>query len=91
MKALEAPRKATTHIQRIAPGPPKAMAMATPAMLPTPTRLDSEIDSAWNGDTPDSERSWRNTRRSMSGSARSWMKRVRTLKYRPVSRHSTTR
>ena len=27
----------------------------------------------------------------MSGSARNWMKRVRTLKYRPASRHSTTR
>ena len=91
MKALDAPRKATIHIQKIAPGPPKAMAMATPAMLPTPTRLDSERDNAWNGDTPASERSWRNIRRSMSGNARSWMKRVRTLKYRPVSRHSTTR
>jgi len=26
-------------------------------MLPTPTRLDSDSDSAWKGETPASERS----------------------------------
>ena len=31
MKALEAPNSAMTHIQKIAPGPPMAMAVATPA------------------------------------------------------------
>ena len=29
---------AMTHIQKMAPGPPVMMAMAMPAMLPTPTR-----------------------------------------------------
>ncbi len=29
---------AMTHIQKTAPGPPTAMAVATPAMLPVPTR-----------------------------------------------------
>ena len=33
------PIKAVTHIQNTAPGPPSLMAIATPAMLPTPTRL----------------------------------------------------
>ena len=64
--------------------------MATPAMLPTPTRLDSDMLSAWNEDTPEPElRPWV-IRRSMSGSARNWMKRVRRLKYRPTSRHRAT-
>ncbi len=34
MKALEAPNSAMTHIQKIAPGPPIAMAVATPARFP---------------------------------------------------------
>ena len=34
MKALEAPNSAMTHIQKIAPGPPMAMAVATPARFP---------------------------------------------------------
>ena len=32
------PTAATTHIQKIAPGPPSVRAIATPAMLPVPTR-----------------------------------------------------
>ena len=32
------PMSATTHIQKIAPGPPTVSAIATPAMLPVPTR-----------------------------------------------------
>ena len=31
------PKKALIHIQNIAPGPPEAMAVAAPAMLPVPT------------------------------------------------------
>ncbi len=41
------PRNAVTHIQKRAPGPPKWMAMATPAMLPIPTVADSAVVSAW--------------------------------------------
>ena len=37
------PTKAIVHIQKTAPGPPMAIAVATPAMLPTPTRLAAEI------------------------------------------------
>ena len=46
MKALEAPSSAMTHIQKIAPGPPIAMAVATPARFPVPTRLAIEIANA---------------------------------------------
>ena len=37
-----------THIQHTAPGPPVAMAVAMPAMLPVPTRLAVDTMSAWN-------------------------------------------
>lgn len=37
----------TTHIQNTAPGPPNSTAIATPAMLPSPTVPDSAVDSAW--------------------------------------------
>ncbi len=41
------PKKPTTHIQNTAPGPPSAMASATPPMLPRPTVADSAAESAW--------------------------------------------
>ena len=40
------PNRALTHIQKMAPGPPIAMAMATPAMLPIPTVLLMALISA---------------------------------------------
>ena len=48
MKAEAAPTSAMTHIQKTAPGPPVATAVATPAMLPVPTRLAVDTISAWN-------------------------------------------
>ncbi len=41
------PSSAVIHIQNSAPGPPKWMAMATPAMLPMPTVAESAVVSAW--------------------------------------------
>ena len=40
------PNSALTHIQKMAPGPPIAMAIATPAMLPMPTVLLMALISA---------------------------------------------
>ena len=34
------PKKAETHIQNIAPGPPTAIAVATPTILPVPIVAD---------------------------------------------------
>ena len=51
MKLDAPPMKAMTHIQNTAPGPPTAIAVPTPAMLPTPTRDAAEIVKAWNADT----------------------------------------
>ncbi len=43
-----APMMAMSPIQNTAPGPPVAMAVATPAMLPVPTREAVDTMSAWN-------------------------------------------
>jgi hypothetical protein len=40
------PTAAATHIQNTAPGPPTVSAIATPAMLPTPTRAASPTQNA---------------------------------------------
>ena len=37
------PKVADSHIQKTAPGPPMAMAVATPAMLPLPTTVANEV------------------------------------------------
>ncbi len=41
------PSRPVTHIQNRAPGPPIPIAVATPAMLPTPTVAASAVVSAW--------------------------------------------
>ena len=46
------PSRAISHIQKMAPGPPRVNATATPTMLPTPTREASEIENAWNDEIP---------------------------------------
>ena len=43
------PSSAEHHIQNTAPGPPMAMAPATPAMLPVPTVAASAVHTAWKG------------------------------------------
>ncbi|CPQ97237.1 Uncharacterised protein [Staphylococcus aureus] len=43
---------AITHIQNTAPGPPSTIAVATPAILPVPTREAALIANAWKEDIP---------------------------------------
>ena len=45
-KAVADPTRAITHIQNTAPGPPTAIAVATPARLPVPTREASDTAKA---------------------------------------------
>ena len=47
MKAEAAPISAMSHIQKMAPGPPVATAVAMPAMLPVPTREAVDTMRAW--------------------------------------------
>ena len=43
------PKQQKHHIQNTEPGPPMAIAPATPAMLPVPTVAASAVHTAWNG------------------------------------------
>ena len=45
--AVAEPMSAITHIQNTAPGPPMAIAVATPARLPVPTRVATDTAKAW--------------------------------------------
>ena len=42
------PKKAASHIQKMAPGPPMAIAVATPARFPVPTCAAMAVASDWN-------------------------------------------
>ena len=80
------PRLATTHIQNTAPGPPRVIATATPAMLPVPTRLARLTDSACNGEMPSASGSPRpSVQRIISGKCRIWMKPSRSVKNTPTA------
>ena len=46
MKAVAEPKRAIIHIQKTAPGPPMAIAVATPARFPVPTREAIETAKA---------------------------------------------
>ncbi len=46
------PKKAETHIQNSAPGPPTEMAPVTPRMLPGPTRMAVDSRKAARGEMP---------------------------------------
>lgn len=46
------PKMAAIHIQKMAPGPPMAMAVATPARLPVPTWAEMAVASDWKEDMP---------------------------------------
>ena len=59
------PSRAEHHIQNTAPGPPMAIAPATPAMLPVPTVAASAVHTAWNGVIAPSEASFLRKMRPM--------------------------
>ena len=82
-----------THIQNTAPGPPVAMAVATPAMLPVPTREAVETMSAWNDETVFLPGTCFFSVRFliMSLKPRNWMNFVLTEKYRPLAIKRNTR
>ena len=45
------PTRAVTHIQNSAPGPPSAMAVATPTILPVPISAAKAVIRAFQGET----------------------------------------
>ena len=73
------PTTASIHIQNTAPGPPIAMAMATPATLPVPTREAAETVNALKAEmffSPFSAGVRSTIERNMSGMNRIWTTRV---------------
>ena len=88
MKADPAPRNAMAHIQNIAPGPPMAMAVATPAMFPVPTRPPRAMAKPWKLEMPEAEawpcQSWV----TMAFRWRTCRKRVQMEKTTPAPRQS---
>ena len=74
-----------THIQNTAPGPPTAMAVATPARLPVPTRLAMEMAKAWKEEmcfTLPSLAVESPSRRIISPIMRNWTKRVFSVNHK---------
>ena len=84
MKADAEPTVAITHIQKTAPAPPRAIAVATPAMLPTPTREAVETISARNEEKSLSFSGFSITTRIDSQNMRSGSAFVRIKKYKPA-------
>lgn len=83
------PSRPDTHIQKTAPGPPEAIAVATPAMLPTPTVPPMATETAWKGVTsPSAPGARRNALPSVSRHIRpkrtNWMNRVRKARKTPT-------
>ena len=97
--AVIMPKNADTHIQKIAPGPPMASAVATPAMLPVPAEAASAVHMAAKGETacapparrPAPPKQDSRVLRSHSPQCRSWNTWVRRVKYSPVPTSSASR
>jgi hypothetical protein len=91
------PKKAASHIQKMAPGPPEIMAVAQPVMLPVPTWAAIEVATAWKELMPSLPAfsplrfTLPNSRRKPAPNLRTWMNRVRMVKMMPVptSRYSS--
>ena len=83
------PNTPVSHIHSTEPGPPRAMAVPTPTMLPVPIVDDSAVVSAPNWDTSPSESSSRVTLILMALKMSFWMKPVRIVMKMWVPKSST--
>lgn len=89
MKAVADPIRAISHIQKTAPGPPVAIASATPARFPVPTREAVLMQKAPNEDTPP----WpfldllapSPNKRTISPTILNWTNFVLNVKYKPAA------
>ena len=78
------PKMPVSHIHRTAPGPPMAMAVPTPMMLPVPMVEDSAVVSAPNCDTSPSASGSFLTDSLMALKMSFWINPVRTVMNRCV-------
>ena len=75
------------QIQKMAPGPPVAIAEAMPAILPTPTRAPKAVMNAWNGEIPSSFFPLLSLRAHLSCFANlNWGKTNRIVKNKPPNK-----
>ena len=80
------PTQATTHIQKMAPGPPMSRAAATPKTLPTPTRAANEMAKAWKEEIPPLAPPLAPPIcRTISGRWRTWTPRETTVRNEPAA------
>ena len=91
------PKKAAIHIQKMAPGPPMAMAVAAPARLPVPTWAAMAVATDWkelmpclSARLPFRERSPKSMRTACPN-LRIWMNFSRMVKYMPTPHSSGIR
>src|SRR5699024_2564396 len=73
-------------IHMMAPGPPLAIEVATPAILSTPTREDRVKARVWNGDKPPSPDSLSLSWRIISGRRRNCTALVTKVKKTPTAK-----
>ena len=89
------PRKPTNIIQKVAPGPPVPIAIATPAIFPNPTVAERAVVNAWKWVTSPtcSELSYFPRTKSIAClNRRIFTNRIRKVKKRaPPSNHAITR
>ena len=79
------PRIAVTHIQKIAPAPPRQIAVDTPMILPVPTREAVETISAPNDEVAPMLTGFSVTTRMDSPNRLNCGRPRRMVKYRPAS------
>ena len=91
MNAVAAPKNAMSHIQKTDPGPPMAMAVATPTMLPVPMRPERAMQKASKDEMPlPLPALTANSDLSISLIWRTCTKRVPAVKNRPANIRSPT-
>ena len=73
------PKMPAIQHQKTAPGPPRAMEVPTPMMLPVPMVEARAVVRAANWETSPSASGSRVTERRMAVSSLRWMPRVRTV------------
>ena len=78
------------HIHTNAPGPPIAIATATPAIFPVPILPAIDVAKPWNDDIPTWELSPSSKRVNISFTSLIWKNFNFNEKYNPIHKHIAT-
>ena len=80
------PRIAANHIQKRAPGPPAAMAVATPTMLPVPIVAERAVHNAEKPESSPAPSFFLKIPLKARPSFENWIPREAIVRIRPVAR-----